>query len=87
MNSSNVFAAWNERELLGLARILDDSEMVAFIYYVLVNLKRFQSKFVMKEIKIIMDGKMNEAITMFKRLKEIYCSKHNYDFEFIWIII
>ncbi len=31
--------------------------------------------------------KMNEAITMFKRLKEIYCSKHNYDFEFIWIII
>ena len=44
MNSSNVFAAWNERELLGLARILDDSEMVAFIYYVLVNLKRFQSK-------------------------------------------
>ena len=56
MNSSNVFAAWNERELLGLARILDDSEMVAFIYYVLVNLKRFQSKFVMKEIKIIMDG-------------------------------
>ena len=56
MNSSNVFAAWNERGLLGLARILDDSEMVAFIYYVLVNLKRFQSKFVMKEIKIIMDG-------------------------------
>ena len=56
MNSSNVFAAWNERELLGLARILDDREMVSFIYYVLVNLKRFQSKFVMKEIKIIMDG-------------------------------
>ena len=39
-----------------VSRILDDSEMVAFIYYVLVNLKRFQSKFVMKEIKIIMDG-------------------------------
>lgn len=39
MNSSTVFTAWNGKELIGLARVLDDSEMTAFIHYILVNPK------------------------------------------------
>lgn len=36
LNSSTVITAWNENELVGLARAIDDGEMVAFIHYVLV---------------------------------------------------
>lgn len=36
LNSSTVISAWNENELVGLARAIDDGEMVAFIHYVLV---------------------------------------------------
>lgn len=39
MNSSTVLTAWDDDKLVGLARVLDDSEMVAFIHYVLVNPK------------------------------------------------
>ena len=39
MNSSTVLTAWDDGNLVGLARVLDDSEMVAFIHYVLVNPK------------------------------------------------
>ena len=37
MNSSTVITAWSGDKLVGLARVLDDSEMVAFVHYVLVN--------------------------------------------------
>ena len=37
MNSSSVLTAWNGSELIGLVRVLDDSELVASIHYVLVN--------------------------------------------------
>ena len=37
MNSSTVITAWSGDRLVGLARALDDSEMVAFVHYVLVN--------------------------------------------------
>ncbi|QAA32289.1 GNAT family N-acetyltransferase [Clostridium manihotivorum] len=37
MNSSTVITAWDDDKLVGLVRVLDDSEMVAFIHYVLVN--------------------------------------------------
>lgn len=37
INSSTVVTAWDEDNLVGLARVIDDSEMVAFIHYVLVN--------------------------------------------------
>ena len=36
-NSSTVLTAWDGKQLVGLARVLDDSEMVAYIHYVLVN--------------------------------------------------
>ncbi len=38
-NSSTVITAWHEDELVGLVRVIDDTQMVAFIHYVLVNPK------------------------------------------------
>ena len=37
MNSSTVITAWDEERLVGLARAMDDTEMVAYIHYVLVD--------------------------------------------------
>lgn len=38
-NSSTVITAWVNGELVGLVRVLDDSEMTAFLHYLLVNPK------------------------------------------------
>lgn len=37
MNSSTVLTVWDENRLVALARVLDDSEMLAQIHYVLVH--------------------------------------------------
>ena len=37
MNSSRVISAWDGDRLVGLIRIMDDSELVCFINYVLVH--------------------------------------------------
>jgi len=36
-NSSTVLTAWDNSQLVGLVRILDDSEMLAYMHYVLVH--------------------------------------------------
>ena len=36
-NSSTVLTAWDGYRLVGLARVLDDSELVAYMHYVLVH--------------------------------------------------
>ncbi len=36
MNSSTVLTVWDDEKLVGLARVLDDTEMLAQIHYVLV---------------------------------------------------
>lgn len=36
-NSSTVLTAWDGDRLVGLVRLLDDSEMVAYMHYVLVH--------------------------------------------------
>lgn len=36
-NSSTVLTAWDESQLVGLVRLLDDSEMLAYMHYVLVH--------------------------------------------------
>ena len=36
-NSSTVLTAWDNDRLVGLVRILDDSEMLAYMHYVLVH--------------------------------------------------
>ena len=37
MHSQTVFTAWDGEKLVGLARVLDDSELVAYMHYVLVD--------------------------------------------------
>ena len=37
MHSSTVITAWDGDRLVGLVRLLDDSEMVAYMHYVLVH--------------------------------------------------
>ena len=37
MNSSTVLTVWDDDKLVGLARVLDDSEILAQIHYVLVH--------------------------------------------------
>lgn len=37
MHSSTVVTAWDSGRLIGLARVLDDSELVAYLHYVLVD--------------------------------------------------
>ena len=37
MKSSTVLTVWDEKKLIGLTRVLDDSEMLAQIHYVLVD--------------------------------------------------
>lgn len=37
MHSSTVLTAWDGTRLVGLARVLDDTEMTAFLHYVLVD--------------------------------------------------
>lgn len=37
LNSSTVLTAWNGNQLVGLVRLLDDSEMLAYMHYVLAH--------------------------------------------------
>ena len=37
MHSSTVITAWDGARLVGLVRLIDDSELVAYMHYVLVN--------------------------------------------------
>jgi len=37
MNSSTVLTVWDNQKLVGLTRVLDDTEMLAQIHYVLVD--------------------------------------------------
>ena len=39
MNSSTVLTVWDDEKLVGLTRVLDDTEMLAQIHYVLVHPK------------------------------------------------
>lgn len=38
-NSTHVISAWDNDELIGLVRAIDDGETIAFIHYLLVNPK------------------------------------------------
>lgn len=43
INSPTVFTAWHDNKLVGLARVLDDGILTAYIHYVLVN-PRYQGR-------------------------------------------
>ena len=57
MHSSTVLTAWDGEQLVGLVRALDDSEMLAYIHYVLVNPK-YQGQGI--------------AVAMIEKIKEKY---------------
>lgn len=49
MNSDTVITAWDGENMVGLVRVLDDSELVAYIHYVLVDPK-YQGKGIAKQM-------------------------------------
>ena len=57
MNSSTVLTVWDDEKLVGLTRVLDDTEMLAQIHYVLVH-PNYQGKGI--------------AGSMIERIKEKY---------------
>lgn len=48
-NSSTVITAWAGNRLVGLVRVLDDSELVAYVHYALVH-PEFQGYGIAKEL-------------------------------------
>ena len=52
-NSSTVITAWDKDELVGLVRVIDDTQMVAFIHYVLVNPKHQGLGIASKMLKMV----------------------------------
>lgn len=58
-NSSTVLTAWDGDKLVGLIRVLDDSEMVAYMHYVLVNPSYQGQKIAGTMIQMIKEKYMN----------------------------
>ena len=59
MNSQTVLTAWDGERLVGLARVLDDSELVAFVHYVLVHPEYQGRKIAGNMVKYIRDKYRN----------------------------
>lgn len=59
MNSRTVLTAWDGERLVGLARVLDDSELVAFVHYVLVNPEYQGQKIAGNMVEYIIDKYKN----------------------------
>ena len=59
MNSQTVLTAWDGERLIGLARVLDDSELVAFVHYVLVHPEYQGQKIAGNMVKYIRDKYKN----------------------------
>lgn len=59
MNSQTVLTAWDGERLVGLARVLDDSELVAFVHYVLVHPEYQGRKIAGNMVKYIRDKYKN----------------------------
>lgn len=59
MHSSTVITAWDDKRLAGLVRVLDDSEMVAYMHYVLVDPKYHGQGIAGKMIEMIKEKYKN----------------------------
>lgn len=55
MHSPTVITAWEEEKLIGLVRLLDDSEMVAFMHYVLVHPEHQSRRIARTMIKMVQE--------------------------------
>jgi len=65
MNSSTVLTVWNDEKLVGLTRVLDDTEMLAQIHYVLERTSINQA-----DISKLENGIRNPSVNLLKRLAD-----------------
>ena len=63
MNSSTVLTVWDDEKLVGLTRVLDDTEMLAQIHYVLERTGINQA-----DISKLENGNANPSIKTLQRL-------------------
>src|SRR5574344_1570568 len=61
LNSSTVITAWDNDELVGLARVLDDKAMMAYINYVLVR-PSYQGKHIASNMLSIIKEKYKDFL-------------------------
>lgn len=59
LNSSTVVTAWDNSKLVGLARAIDDSEMTAYVHYVLVRKEYERQGIASNMMKMILDKYKN----------------------------
>lgn len=59
LNSSTVVTAWDNSKLVGLARAIDDSEMTAYVHYVLVRKEYERQGIASNMMKMILDKYQN----------------------------
>lgn len=65
MNSSTVLTVWDDEKLVGLTRVLDDTEMLAQIHYVLERTGINQA-----DISKLENGTRNPSFNLLKRLAD-----------------
>lgn len=65
MNSSTVLTVWDDEKLVGLTRVLDDTEMLAQIHYVLERTGINQA-----DISNLENGTRNHSVNLLKRLAD-----------------
>lgn len=65
MNSSTVLTIWDDEKLVGLTRVLDDTEMLAQIHYVLERTGINQA-----DISKLENGARNPSFNLLKRLAD-----------------
>ena len=65
MNSSTVLTVWDDEKLVGLTRVLDDTEMLAQIHYVLERTGINQA-----DISKLENGTRNPSVNLLKRLAD-----------------
>lgn len=65
MNSSTVLTVWDDEKLVGLTRVLDDTEMLAQIHYVLERTGINQA-----DISKLENGTRNLSVNLLIRLAD-----------------
>jgi len=65
MNSSTVLTVWDDEKLVSLTRVLDDTEMLAQIHYVLERTSINQA-----DISKLENGIRNPSVNLLKRLAD-----------------
>ena len=73
MNSSTVLTVWDDEKLVGLTRVLDDTEMLAQIHYVLERTGINQA-----DISKLENGTRNLNVTLIEKLCSLFGCTEDY---------